>query len=123
MKLSIQPCTGFNIQTKTLSELKDMYINKELDTYDVWLQRLKQSAKWKKDDWYKAKSYLFRLFTSGPVSKSIFSTVRIELLIDKIEERKEHLSDENVHFGIFEQMMLDLNNMKQKGCKYILKSC
>jgi len=120
MKLSIQPCTGFNIQTKTLSELKDMYINKELDTYDVWLQRLKQSAKWKKDDWYKAKSYLFRLFTSGPVSKSIFSTVRIELLIDKIEERKEHLSDENVHFGIFEQMMLDLNNMKQKGCKYIL---
>jgi len=120
MSLSIQPCTGFNIQTKTLSELKDMYISKELDTYDVWLQRLKQSAKWAKDDWHKTRSYLFRLFTSGPVSKSIFTVVDINLLISKIEERKKYLSADNVHLDIFKHMVNDLNNMKQKGCKYIL---
>jgi hypothetical protein len=87
MKLSIQPCTGYQIQTKSLSEMKDMYISKELNTYDVWLQRLKQTAKWQKDDWYKARSYLFRLFTSGSISKSIFTVVDINLLINKIEER------------------------------------
>jgi hypothetical protein len=120
MKLSIQPCTGYQIQTKSLSEMKDMYISKELNTYDVWLQRLKQTAKWQKDDWYKARSYLFRLFTSGSISKSIFTVVDINLLINKIEERMVCLSKENIHLNIFEQMVGDLQRLKEKGCKYIL---
>ena len=87
MYLSIVPCTGYKVQTKTLTEINDLYNSGELDTYSVWLQRLKQKDKWAKDDWEKSRSYLFRVLTSGNVSKSIFTVVDIDLLIERIEER------------------------------------
>ena len=74
MTLSIQPCTGYKISTKSLTEIKDMYLSGELNTYDVWLQRLKQKDKWASNDWAKARSYLFRLFTSGNTQNLLYSS-------------------------------------------------
>jgi len=120
MKLSILPCTGYTISTKNLSEIKDLYLNGKLDTYDVWLQRLKQEDKWSKNDWEKSRSYLYRLFTSGPVTKSIFTVVDIDLLIERIEERIKFLSSESCESSIFFQMIKGLKNKKAKGCEFIL---
>ena len=120
MKLSIQPCTGYNISTKSLTEIKDMYLNGELNTYDVWLQRLKQKDKWAADNWAKSRSYLFRLFTSGPYTKSSYTAVDINMLIAKIEERMESLSTDSCITSIFYEMVEALKLMKLGGCKFIL---
>ena len=120
MKLSIQPCTGYNISTKSLTEIKDMYLNGELNTYDVWLQRLKQKDKWAADNWAKSRSYLFRLFTSGSYTKSSYTAVDINMLIAKIEERMASLSTDSCIASIFHEMVEALKLMKLGGCKFIL---
>ena len=120
MTLSIQPCTGYKISTKSLTEIKDMYLNGELDTYDVWLQRLKQKNKWASNDWAKARSYLFRLFTSGNYTKSTYTVANINMLIDKIEERISSLSTDSHISSIFNKMVEALKLMKEGGCKFIL---
>jgi hypothetical protein len=120
MTLSIQPYTGYDISTKKLSEIKDMYSIGELDTYSVWLQRLKQHDKWSKRDWEKSRSYLFRLFTSGSITKSIFTVVDINLLINKIQERIEASEALPIHASIFSEMIKALKVMEVKGCKYVL---
>ena len=100
MNLSIVPYTGYRVQTKTLTEINDLYNTGELDTYSVWLQRLKQYDKWAKDEWEKSRSYLFRILTSGNVSKSIFTVVDIDMLISTIKERLEFSASE-VMYGNF----------------------
>ena len=120
MNLSIVPYTGYRVQTKTLTEINDLYNTGELDTYSVWLQRLKQYDKWAKDEWEKSRSYLFRILTSGNVSKSIFTVVDIDMLISTIKERLEFSASEDVRHDIFNVMVEDLERMKTKGCKYLL---
>ena len=120
MNLSIVPCTGYKVQTKTLTEINDLYNSGELDTYSVWLQRLKQYDKWAKDEWEKSRSYLFRILTSGNVSKSIFTVVDIDMLISTIKERLQFSASEDVRHDIFNVMVEDLERMKTKGCKYLL---
>ena len=120
MQLSIEPCTGYIVQTKTLTEINDLFNSGKLDTYSVWLQRLKQKDKWAKNDWEKARSYLFRLLTSGSCSKSIFTVVDIDMLIDTIEGRLEFSTSKDVRFDIFNVMVEDLKIMKEKGCKHLL---
>ena len=115
MQLSIEPCTGYIVQTKTLTEINDLFNSGKLDTYSVWLQRLKQKDKWAKNDWEKARSYLFRLLTSGSCSKSIFTVVDIDMLIDTIEGRLEFSTSKDVRFDIFNVMVEDLKIMKEKG--------
>ena len=120
MSLSIQPSTGYNISTKSLTKIVNMYINGELDTYDVWLQRLKQQYKWEADNWDKARSYLFRLFTSGHYTKSSYTAVDIKMLIAKNEERMKSLSTDSCMTSIFQEMVEALKNKKLGGCKFIL---
>lgn len=120
MSLSIVPYTGYKVQTKTFKKIYDLFDSGELDTYSVWLQRLKQKEKWAKDDWEKSRSYLFRILTSGKISKSIFTVVDIDMLINTIKDRLKFATSKEVKFDIFKVMIEDLERMKVKGCKYLL---
>mgnify|MGYP003625464690 FL=1 len=116
----IQATSGFSPQTIPLIELYQKYVSKEIQTYAVWLQRLKQESKWSKNDWFKARSYLYRLFSSGKESKSTFTVVKIELLIARLQDTVEFLSPEEVKGNIFKMMIDDLEKLRQDGCKLIL---
>ena len=121
----IQASAGFVPQEITLKELYDKFKSDddgcaEIMVYSVWLQRLKQESKWKMNDWLKARSYLYRLFSSGKHSKTAFTVVLIDLLIMRLKERIEFLSPDQVVGNIFKMMIDDLEVMKAGGCKYIL---
>ena len=116
----IEPISGFNPISIKLFDLYEKYKSGEIQPYSVWLQRLKQESKWSAKDWFKARSYLFRLISSGETSKSIFTVVNIKLLIERLEEQINYLSPENIKGNIFKKMVEDLENMKQGGCKFIL---
>ena len=116
----IQATSGFQPNSISLKKLYEMYVSKEIQTYAVWLQRLKQESKWSKNEWLKARSYLYRLFASGKKSKSIFTVVKIELLIARLQEKIEFLSPEEVTGNIFKMMIDDLGKLQQGGCKLIL---
>ena len=116
----IEPISGFHPISIKLFDLYEKYKSGEIQPYSVWLQRLKQESKWSAKDWFKARSYLFRLISSGETSKSIFTVVDIKLLIARLEEQISTLSPENVKGNIFKKMIQDLENMQQGGCKFIL---
>ena len=116
----IEPISGFQTTTIPLIKLYDKYVAKEIRVYSVWLQRLKQESKWSATDWLKARSYLYRLLSSGNTSKSIFTVVRIELLIQRLEEQVASLSPEGIKGDIFKMMIDDLKKEQLTGCKYIL---
>ena len=116
----IEPISGFQTTSLTLFDLYERYKSGQIQPYSVWLQRLKQESKWSAKDWFKARSYLFRLISSGETSKSIFTVVDIKLLIARLEEQISTLSPENVKGNIFKKMIQDLENMQQGGCKFIL---
>ena len=121
----IEASAGFTPARLTLKELYDKYKSDddgyaEIMAYTVWLQRLKQESKWKKNEWLKARSYLYRLFSSGKHSKTAFTVVMIDLLIIRLNERIEWLSPDQVIGNIFKMMIDDLEVMKAGGCKYIL---
>ena len=116
----IEPISGFQTTSLTLFDLYERYKSEQIQPYSVWLQRLKQESKWSAKDWFKARSYLFRLISSGETSKSIFTVVDIKLLIARLEEQISTLSPENVKGNIFKKMIQDLEKMQQGGCKFIL---
>ena len=116
----IEPISGFQPTSIRLFDLYEKYKSGEIQPYSVWLQRLKQESKWSAKDWFKARSYLFRLISSGKNSKSIFTVVNIKLLIVRLDEQINHLSPENVKGNIFKKMIDDLEKMQQGGCKFIL---
>ena len=115
----IQATSGFQPNSISLKKLYEMYVSKEIQCYAVWLQRLKQESKWSKDEWSKARSYLYRVFSSGKTSKSIFTVVRIELLIARLQEQLTFLSPEEIRGNIFKMMIDDLEKLQQSGCKLI----
>ena len=116
----IEPISGFETKTLTLFNLYERYKSKQIQPYSVWLQRLKQESKWSAKDWFKARSYLFRLFSSGKTSKSIFTVVKIQLLIQRLNDQVNSLSPEGVKGNIFQMMIKDLEKMTQEGCRYVL---
>ena len=116
----IEATSGFTPQSIAIRKLYDKYVSKEIQTYAVWLQRLKQESKWSKNEWLKARSYLYRVFSSGKTSKSIFTVVRIELLIARLQEQLNFLSPEEIKGNIFKMMIDDLEKLQQSGCKLIL---
>ena len=116
----IEPISGFQTTSLTLFDLYERYKSGQIQPYSVWLQRLKQESKWSAKDWAKARSYLFRLISSGETSKSIFTVVDIKLLIERLNEQINYLSPENIKGNIFKKMIQDLENMQQGGCKFIL---
>ena len=66
----IEASAGFKPTKISLKKLYDKYKSDkdgyaEIMVYSVWLQRLKQESKWKMNEWLKARSYLYRLFSSG----------------------------------------------------------
>ena len=87
MSMTIKPVSGYTVVKITLRNLFNKFDNGEIRPYAVWLQRLKQESKWAAKDWQKARSYLYRLFVSGKNSKSNFTVVKIELLLQKLNER------------------------------------
>ena len=120
MQNYIEAATGFTIKQITLKELYDLYNHVEIQPYSVWLQRLKQESKWSASDWVKARSYLYRLFSSGKTSKTMFTVVDINLLIQKLTDQIQFKSDENIISAIFQMMIEDLGVMKSGGCKLVL---
>ena len=120
MQNQIEAATGFKIYQKKLRELYELYSSGEIQPYSVWLQRLKQESKWSAGDWVKARSYLYRLFSSGKTSKTMFTVVDIDLLIRRLTEEIQFKSDENIISAIFEMMIEDLEVMKSGGCKLVL---
>ena len=116
----IEATSGFTPKAVSIRKLYDKYVSKEIQCYAVWLQRLKQESKWSKDEWSKARSYLYRVFSSGKTSKSIFTVVRIELLIARLQEQLTFLSPEEIRGNIFKMMIDDLEKLQQGGCKLIL---
>ena len=121
----IEASAGFKPNQIPLKKLYDKYKSDkdgyaEIMVYSVWLQRLKQESKWKMNEWLKARSYLYRLFSSGEESKTTFTVVAIDLLIIRLKERIEFLSPDQVIGNIFKMMIDDLEAMKAGGCKYIL---
>ena len=123
MSMKIKPVSGYTVMKVTLRDLFDKFDNGEIRPYAVWLQRLKQESKWAAKDWQKARSYLYRLFVSGKSSKSTFTVVKIDLLLQKLNERvvKNSLSKDNIQKSIFEKMIEGLTRMKDiNGVKFIL---
>jgi len=120
MQNYIEAATGFKIYPMTLRQLYELYNNKEIQPYSVWLQRLKQKSKWSAGNWLKARSYLYRLFSSGPTSKTMFTVVDINLLIQKLQDQTESFSVENILNDIFYMIIEDLEVMKSEGCKLVL---
>ncbi len=103
-----------------LRQLYELYDSKEIQPYSIWLQRLKQESKWSAQDWLKARSYLYRLLSSGKTSKTQFTVVAIDLLILRLKDQVESKSIENIHLSIFNMIINDLEDMKEGGCKLIL---
>ena len=92
----IEPATEFQVETIPLKQLYEMYKTNRIQPYAAWLQRLKQESKWSAKDWLKARSYLYRLFSSGQTSKSMYTVVRIDTLLNRLNELNQNLHNMNI---------------------------
>ncbi len=97
-----------------------MYKTNRIQPYAAWLQRLKQESKWSAKDWLKARSYLYRLFSSGQTSKSMYTVVRIDTLLNRLNELNQNLHNMNIKNKIFTVMIEDIERMKATGCEFVL---
>jgi len=119
-KIITKAYSGFTVRQLPLIEVLKLYIDGVIQIERVWLQRLSQSDAWTKKQSEKARSFLSRLLMSGSTSKSTFTCVNIDLLIKKIEETIKTASKEESTGKIFKDMLSNLQEMKERGCKLIL---
>jgi len=120
MITSIVAKTGYKIQHTTLRTLFELYYSRKLVSYSTWFQRLLQKSKWTADTNLRARSYLYRLFVSGSQSKSTFTILDINLVLDQLELKISNIStDDNVKYDIYKMMYNDISKLKEKGAMFI----
>lgn len=112
--------TGYKIQHTTLRTLFDLYNADKIVSYQTWFQRLLQTSKWTADNYLRARSYVYRLFVSGSQSKSTFTILDIDLVLEQLKLKVSNISTkENVKYDIYKMMLKDILALKHKGAQFI----
>lgn len=102
----------------TAGQLYNLITEKKVAVMSEWLQRLRQSKKWKAKRGLKIKSFLYSFFTGNSLITP-FYYVSIDILDEFIKKEYETEKDPVIKI-IFKELKEEIENYKSQGYEYVL---
>lgn len=109
---------GINAGIKTVWDFFQLANDNKIAVLPEWLQRHQQTKKWRKAKGKKIRSFL-RSFFSGNSILTPFYVVKVEVLLDYIDDEIDNETDKTVK-KVFQDMKTQLLEKKKEGVEFIL---